>query len=161
MSRAIASTRELYAHALAMEREAVRRYREYEAYFDARGDEVLAGLCRNLATLEAQHLAAIGESARGIELPLEDASGDGPIASSLEGDGAFRDAVDARQLLEIALRAECDALGFFEWVASTSPDETVRSLAQEMALEEMDHVKWVRDAIEYHEPSGLQVSAQE
>ncbi|MGZ5062286.1 MAG: hypothetical protein ACXWAU_10460 [Usitatibacter sp.] len=59
-----------------------------------------------------------------------------------------------RQLLEIALRSECNALGFFEWVSHTTPDATVRALARDMAAEEMEHVTWVRNALEYDVPKN-------
>ena len=49
MPRAIASVEEFYAHALAIEREAMERYDEFGAWFAARDEDVLAGLCWNLA----------------------------------------------------------------------------------------------------------------
>jgi hypothetical protein len=52
-------------------------------------------------------------------------------------------------LLRVALHAECRAVDFFDWVARTTPDETVRSLARSMAAEERQHVEWVMKAIEY------------
>ena len=142
---------EFYAHALAIEHEAVRRYREFEAYFAGRGDDVLAGLCRNLADMEGEHLRALTRATESMRLPSIDASRHDWLApgSSSAAHEAFYRVVEARQLLEIALRSECDAMGFFEWVAHTTADPGVRALATEMAGEEMDHVKWVRNAIEY------------
>ena len=156
MNRAVSGVPEFFAHALAIEREAVQRYREFEAYFTGRGDEVLAGLCHNLAVLEEQHLEALLKSCEGMELPAVSAMEHGWLTADHNEDAerAFYRVVDARQLLEIALRSECNALGFFQWIATTSPDEAVRSLAHDMAIEEMDHVKWVRNAIEYHREPG-------
>ena len=160
MAEAIPTIPEFYAHAIAIERESVQRYREFEAYFGGRGDEVLAGLCHNLLVLEDQHLAALLEASRGMQLPEVNPAEHGWLSADRDEDAerAFYRVVDARQLLEIALRSECNAVGFFEWVASTSPDESVRALAQEMALEELEHVNWVRNAIEYHGPAGPQAA---
>ncbi len=90
----IETLEEFLAHAIAIEHEAVQRYREFETHFASRGEEVLGGLCRNLATLEGEHLQR-----------------------------------------------------FFDWVARTSPVETVRSLAREIAREEAQHVLWLKQAL--------------
>jgi rubrerythrin len=39
-------------------------------------------------------------------------------------------------------------------IARTSPAPAVRELASVMAAEETEHVKWVRQALEYHVASG-------
>ena len=162
MGQTIPAIPEFYAHALAIEREAVQRYREFEAYFAGRGDDVLAGLCSNLAVLEEEHLEALRTCCAGMELPDVNPAEHGWLTADRNSDAerAFYRVVDAGQLLEIALRSECNALGFFQWVATTSPDESVRSLAHDMAIEEMDHVNWVRNAIEYHVPSGSTASPE-
>ena len=163
MGQVIPSIPEFYAHALAIESEAVQRYREFEAYFTGRGDDVLAGLCHNLAVLEEEHLEALRKSCEGIELPAVNMAEHGWLAAERDeaAERAFYRVVDARQLLEIALRSECNALGFFQWVATSSPDGSVRSLAHEMAIEEMEHVNWVRNAIEYHLPRDSKAGSPE
>ena len=60
----------------------------------------------------------------------------------------------ARQLLEIALAAELRARAFFLDVARHSTSAGVRQLASIMAAEELEHVRWVREALEYH-PAGI------
>jgi rubrerythrin len=145
---------EFYAHALAIEREAVRRYREFHSYFAARRDEVLAGLCANLAALESDHLRELTDATGTMTLRTVDPREHGWLAAERDADAerSFYRLVEPLQLLEIALKSECDALGFFEWVAHTSPDEKVRAVALDMAREEMGHVTWVRNAIEYCAP---------
>ena len=152
MGESITAVPDFYAHALAIEREAVQRYREFEAYFAGRGDEVIAGLCGTLAAMEGEHLAALVDASRGLDLPTVNPAEHGWLATERNEDAvrAFYRVADAKQLLEIALRSECNALGFFEWVANTTSDERVRELARDMAAEEMSHVNWVRDALEYH-----------
>ena len=153
MPKPLGGIEEFYAHALAIEREAVERYAEFEGWFADRGEEVLAGLCRNLAHLEAGHLRQIVEACRGMALPAVDASRyqwlecGSPEAPARE---LFYRVAEPRHLLEIALHAECNALGFFEWVARTSPNAHVRAAAREMAADEEQHVKWAARALEYH-----------
>jgi rubrerythrin len=153
MRHPITRVEEFYAHALAIEREAVDRYEEFEAWFRARGEEVLAGLCANLAQLEAVHLREIEGACRGLALPPIDPSGYSwleagpPEAPARE---FFYRVAEPRHLLEIALQAESNALDFFEWVARTTPDPRVRAVAREMAAEEEQHVAWAAQALEYH-----------
>ena len=58
MSR-IASIRELYAHAIAIERESAAGYAELSARMRDQSNEELAALFAGLAQLEAGHLEAL------------------------------------------------------------------------------------------------------
>ena len=158
MPVAIATVEEFYAHALAIEREAAERYREFEAYFRDHGREILAGLCANLAGLEEEHFALLAKESRHRKLPaiadndyrwLESGA---PEAAARE---LFYRIANERQLLEVALHAERQAQRFFDWVALSTPDKHVRSLALEMADEEAQHVRWVEQAIEYRPSTPL------
>jgi len=153
MRKPMTGVGEFYAHALAIEREAMERYAEFEAWFAERGEEVLAGLCANFAQMEAQHLRELESRCRGMPLPAI-AAGDhlwldvgSPEAPAREL--IFRVA-EPRHLLEIALQAEMNALSYFEWVARESVDPGVRALAGEFAAEEREHVKWAAQALDYH-----------
>ena len=149
----IGSVEEFYAHALAIEREAMERYQEFDHYFRGRGEEVLAGLCANLARLEGDHLRELVEASAHLQLPAIDASGycwieaHSPEASVRE---VFYRIATPRHLLEAALQAEIRAFEFFDNVVHTTPEPQVRALASEMAAEEMQHIGWVRNALEYH-----------
>lgn len=158
MSQPIRTIEEFFAHALAIEREAARSYRKFQDHFQDHGDEVLAGLCGNLARLEQDHYELLLEKCRALSLPpISDDSyrwlESGPPESS-QRELVYRVA-NARQLLEIALDAEHRARVFFEWIAKTSVDSGVRDLAQEMAREENEHVRWVVSALEYLPESAL------
>lgn len=157
MPAPIATIEEFYAHALAIEREAAERYEEFAAHFEDRGDEVLAALCRNLATLERGHFEELAASCASLALPpiaavgyrwLEGASPEAPARDLL-----YRIA-SPRHLLEIALAAEWRAREFFVWIARTAPSLAVREQASVMAAEETEHVRWVREALEYHVTTG-------
>jgi len=158
MLEPINSVAQFYAHALAIEHEAARSYRELQAQFADRGEEVLAGLCGNLARFEQDHYELLLDQARHLEIPalpldkyrwLE--AGSPEIA---ERDLILR-AATPRELLEIALKAERNARRFFEWVAGTTPDPAVQRLAQDMAREEAEHVHWVMQALEYVRADGI------
>jgi rubrerythrin len=158
MYRVIRTLEDFYAHAIAIEREACERYREFEAYFSDRGEEVLAGLCRNLAAFELKHYGELIDKSRNLTLPaiaageyswLEE---DSPESAARE---LFYRATNPRQVLEIALEAERRARRFFHDVEAGAPDEGVRSLAGEMAREEDEHVRWVTQAIQYLPAEGL------
>jgi rubrerythrin len=158
MLEPIGSVEEFYAHALAIEGEAAKCYRNFQAHFADRGEEVLAGLCGNLAHFEQDHYELLLGRAKGLALPelpperyrwLES----GPPENA-DCDLVFRVATP-RQLLEIALKAERNARRFFEWVAGTTADEAIHALAEEMALEESEHVQWVTRALEYVRADGI------
>ena len=143
-----------YAQALAIEREAADRYREFEAYFGARGEAVLAAICGMLARMEAEHYAQLARAAEGLALPDPDPafgwSAESPPESGPRKD--FYRITTAEQLLEIALEGEIRAQRFFAWVAASSGDDTVRSMAHEMAQEEARHIRWVSQALSYRNP---------
>ena len=153
MPQPIRTIEEFFAHAIAIERDAIDRYAEFEPWFAKRGEPVLAGLCGAIAREERKHHAALVRASAGLVLPPPEAlspgwiEGASPEAPTRE---AFYGVAQPHHLLEIALQAECNALAFFEWVAFTTPDPAVKALARDMAREEQDHVRWVRDALEYH-----------
>lgn len=154
----IATVEEFYAHALAIEREAADRYVEFEEYFAGRGEDVLAGLCRNLASAEQQHFEELARACEHLALPAIAAANYRWLEAGAPETAArellYRVATP-RQLLEIALAAEVRAGAFFVWVARTAPSLEVRQLANIMAAEEAEHVQWVRQALEYHAPERL------
>jgi rubrerythrin len=119
---------ELYAHAIATEAEAARRYAELAERM-AQQDERAAALFRWLAQAEARRLADLRRESAGLELPDLTADHSWPM--------------DAPDPLNIALRAEKAARAFFEQAARTAPDPAVRVLALEMAAEEAAHAELI------------------
>jgi rubrerythrin len=153
MPQPIATVEEFYAHALAIEREAAARYGEFASHFAAAGDDVLEGLCRNLASHERDHFQELADGCAHLRLPAIDPTeyrwleGESPEAPAREL--MYRIATP-RQLLEIALLAECRARDFFVSIVKSAPVPSVRELAAVMAAEEVDHVRWVHQALEYY-----------
>lgn len=158
MLEPISTVEDFYAHALAIEFEAAKSYRELQTHFTDRGEDVLAGLCGNLARFEQEHYELLLEEAKELQLPdlpidryrwLETKS-----PEVAEHEFIYRVATP-RQLLEIALKAERSARRFFEWVAGTTADPVIHKLSVEMAREESEHVQWVTRALEYVRADGI------
>jgi len=149
-ARNIRSTAELYAHALAIEREAAARYREFAARMDDEGNDTAARLFRELAGFEGQHAAQLERETRGMLLPSL-APGDYAWLDSGAPETAAHDLVfrlmTPSDALEIALAAELRAQKFFERVLRQASDPHLRELASEMAQEEQVHAAWVREAL--------------
>ena len=156
--RPIVSPNELYAHAIALEREAAERYAEFARRMDDLGNEAAAEVFATLARLEEEHLQTLLERTRGVEMPR---FVDGQYAWLEAGapETAARELVfrllSARQALEIALRAERRAQAFFEKVMLSADDPALRALAREMAAEEGDHIQLVERLLEHTRQPGL------
>lgn len=153
MPQPIATVEEFYAHALAIEREAAARYDEFAGHFAECGEDVLEGLCRNLARNERDHFDELSRGCEHMRLPNIAAADyrwlDGVSPEAPARELMYRIA-RPHQLLEIALAAECRARDFFVSIVKTAPLEPVRELAAVMAAEEVEHVRWVHQALEYY-----------
>ena len=147
----IQSPPELYAHAIAIEREAAERYAELAVRMADEGRAGVARVFETLADMEGEHLQTLQARTRGIALP--------PIADGryhwLEAgapETAARSLVyrlmTPRMALGIALQAELRAQAFFEGVFTTCADPALRALAREMAAEEQEHVLLIERLLE-------------
>lgn len=144
--RLIESAPELYAHAIAIEREAAARYAEFAERMEDEGREDLSRVFGLLARVEAEHLETLERRVAGIEVPKIaeerykwlDAGAPETAAREL----VYR-LMTPRHALAIALHAEQRAQAFFEHVYWTAADPALRALAKEMAAEEREHVSLV------------------
>lgn len=140
----------LYAHALAIEREAAARYREFAARLGDAGNDAAARLFAELAQCEEGHAAALERECEGMALPeiaaQEYAWLDAAAPETAAHDLVFR-LMTTRDALEIALAAELRAQAFFEEVIERAADPRLRELAAAMAREERAHAEWVREAL--------------
>lgn len=157
MSR-IASIAELYAHAIAIEREAAARYAELAERMRDESNDDLAELFAGLAALEAGHLEALERRTAGIALPPLEAR-DYKWLGDAAPESAMRDLVfrlmTPRHALLIALGAERRAQAFFEHVLLTADDSGLRALAREMAAEEQEHVHIIGRMLESSPDKGM------
>jgi len=141
---------ELYAHALAIEREAAERYAEFAVHMEDMGRGEIAQLFRRLAIYEAEHLETLEARTRGVDVPeilpgeyawLDEAAPETPARELV-----FR-TLTPRGALRIALEAERRAHDFFASVKEAATDPALRALAQEMAMEEKGHIAMVEQAL--------------
>lgn len=146
----IRNAAELYAHAIAIEREAAERYAEFAERMSDLGNDAVAELFGRLAEYEAEHLDALLRRTDGVALPAI-ASQDYRWLDSVAPETAARKLVfrllTPHQAVVIALRAERRAQAFFEEIFVTADDPALRALAQEMAAEEREHVVLVENLL--------------
>ncbi|HUN70141.1 MAG TPA: ferritin family protein [Burkholderiales bacterium] len=148
--RAIRSTEELLAHAIAIEHEAAVRYAELGERMRDMGNDVVAELFLRLARLEREHEEELKRRATGLALP-QIAPGEYAWFDKGAPETAAHDLVlnliTPAGALKIALDAEVRAAAFFETARKQAPDRALAELAAEMAAEEGVHIAWVKSAI--------------
>jgi hemerythrin-like domain-containing protein/rubrerythrin len=148
--KTIAPPAALYAHAIAIEREAAERYAEFATRMGDLGNDEVASLFSALARLETQHLAKLERQAREIALPAIDAAEhawlDSGAPETMARDLVYR-MMGPRDALAIALAGEQRAHAFFLRVQRLARDPAWRALAQEMASEESHHIELIGRAL--------------
>lgn len=139
---------ELLAYALALEEQACERYGELAELMQTHNNKDVAELFKKMSAIEKLHVTQIRQLI--IKYQLTDL----PVKQyqwiSLEGPestdpGDLHYLMTARQALMLALLNEQRACEYYENVVRHSDDQDVRSLAQELATEEQEHVALVRD----------------
>jgi rubrerythrin len=147
----IQSVSELYAHAIAIEREAAERYADLAERMHDEGREDLARVFDLLERQESEHLEALEARSDGVALPPVpwgqyqwiEAGAPHTVARAM----VFR-LMTPRMALAIALQAEKRAQAFFERVFMTCNDPALRALAREMAAEEQQHAQLIERLLE-------------
>lgn len=149
-ARGIRSPNELYAHAIAIEREAAERYAELAQHMEDLGNDEVGALFRRLAVYEAGHLQTLEARTAGIALPEigagEYAWLDAGAPETVAPELVFG-LLTPHAALGLALDAERRAQQFFTAVRATAVDPALRALAQEMAAEELQHIALVEQAM--------------
>ena len=142
------SLEELLLHALVMEREAVQRYSQLADMMERIGNSKVATLFEKLARVEARHAeqieGQIGDHALPILTPSEYRWRGLESPENADSDRVFH-LMTPRQAMSLVLECEKRARDFFVDVVDDSTDENVRELAAEIAVEEEQHVAWVKN----------------
>lgn len=158
----VASPAELYAHAIAIEREAAERYAELAQRMADLGNAAAAEVFGTLAGLEAEHLAALLRRTEGVALPALSGQEyrwlDAGAPETAARELVFR-LLTPHQALAVALEAEKRAQAFFEQVMLRAQDPGLRALAREMAAEEQDHIAMVERLLARTPQPGLDSQA--
>ena len=158
----VRSAQELYAHAIAMEREAAACYCELAGQMSKLGHRDVAAVFARLAAIEAKHLRTLERRTDGVAIPalppeqlhwLEGGAPETPTREFLQR------ALTPQAALGVALAAEKRAQAFFEHVYRTAQDPALHGLAQEMAMEEKAHVALVERLLaEADRPAGARAA---
>ena len=140
----------LLAHAIAIESEAMERYAEFATRVSDLGNDEVAGIFSGLARFEREHLEDLTRRSRGMDLPVIDASRHAWLDSGAPQKAArelvFR-MMTPRDAIQIALAAEHRAHAFFLRLQRIAASPALRTLAQEMAAEETDHIALLERAL--------------
>jgi rubrerythrin len=136
-------TREqLLAHALAIEEEAVARYREFALQLEVHHNEPVARLFAELAAEEARHTERVRRLVGGRRLPALKPweyrwrEAESPEAAPYDT-AHYR--MTPYHALRTALAAERRAEDFFTAVAARTTDAKLKALAREFAADEVQH----------------------
>jgi rubrerythrin len=147
----ITSLPELYAHAIAIEREAVTRYREFAQWMRDLGEDHVADLFEKLEKAQKQHLRGLETETAHFPLPELSPWQYAWLFTSLPRslDNAFPLMPQStRDALKLALAAERRAVGFYRSVAQEAADAMVRMIATTMLGEERHHIRDIERALE-------------
>ncbi len=131
------------AHAVALEREAARRYEELSATMATEGNRELKEFFGRMAHYSRLHLAQA--AARGGFRALPDLGPDeyewpegvAPETAAWAGVDAL---MSPQAALQLALQGELGGLAYYRAIAETTTDAELRAIAGEFADEEAQHV---------------------
>jgi rubrerythrin len=139
---------EFMAQAYTMEREASERYTEFAEQMEVHNNPEVAQLFRKLAAIEELHAKQVLEEMGWPRMPepvyaLQWAGGEPPESAPVS-EVHYR--MTPWHALELALGNELRAEKFFNNLArSRATPAEVRKLAAEMAYEEAEHVRLIRE----------------
>jgi len=135
------------ARAYAMELEATERYAQFAEQLDAHNNGEVARLFRKLAEIEALHAKRILDEMKWPSIPALPPvyAWEGPEGPETAPFDSLHYLMQPWHALEIALRCELDAQKYYEDIAASRSPAQVRDAAREMAADEAEHVRLIRE----------------
>jgi rubrerythrin len=135
------------ARAYAMELDATERYAQFAEQLETHNNREVAQLFRKLADIEALHAKRILEEMRWPSLPALPAAyaWEGLEAPETAPFDALHYLMQPWHALQIALRCEQEAQKYYDGIAASRAPKAVRDAAREMAAEEAEHVRLIRE----------------
>jgi rubrerythrin len=130
---------ELYAHALAMEREATKRFAELERCMRDAGMDHIADEFERIGNEEREQYEALALGTAGRQLPQLSPWEYAPHFLGPQAD-VVRAPRSTREALMLALATERRTQNFYVDVAEHSDDDTMCAFAAEMAIDESRHI---------------------
>jgi rubrerythrin len=139
-----------YAQAIAIEREAAARYREFAHQMAGYGNTRTAELFARLAQFESEHAEQLLQKTAGMKLPSVEQMRRGLVEGSRSEvatyEFLYRRVLPHHALL-MALAAERRAKAYFERMQKASADPEIRKLSRAFAREEAEHITWIEEAL--------------
>jgi rubrerythrin len=150
---------ELYAHALAIEREAFKRFVELERFMRDVGLDYIADEFERIGREEQEQYEALAIGTAERELPEV---ADWEYAWHYLGPQAPKVAApkNAREAITLALASERRAQNFYVDVAEHAADDTLCAFAAEMAADEQRHVSRLEQLLA-REPETTRVADED
>jgi len=142
------TTRELMAHAYALEVEAAERYAEFAEAMEAHNNREVAELFHKLARIEQRHAEQILEEMHWAKPPAPPSTGyrwEGLEAPETADFTTLHYLMQPYHALVIALHNERRAHKFFLHLAASATSDKVRREATAMAAEEAEHVRLIEE----------------
>ena len=136
---------DLLAIARALESDAARRYRHLAQWAADAALEELATLFGHLAEMEETHIAAVearGERMRGR--PLDPAASQWRVPANFDEEEVRSPRLTPYRALAIAVRSEERAFAFYSYIAAEARSPGVRTLAEDLARDELEHAAVLR-----------------
>jgi rubrerythrin len=135
------------SRAYAIELEATERYAQFAEQLETHNNGEVASLFRRLAEIEALHAKRILSEMHWPSMPaLAPAyaweTAEAPETAPFD---SLHYLMHPWHALEIALRCELEAKKYYDAIAESRAPRQVREAAQEMAAEEEEHVRLVRE----------------
>ena len=135
------------SRAYAIELEATERYAQFAEQLETHNNREVAELFRKLAEIESRHAQRILAEMRWPSLPaLPPAyaweTPEGPETAPFD---SLHYLMHPWHALEIALRCETEAKKYYDGIAAGRAPREVRAAAKEMAAEEAEHIRLVRE----------------
>lgn len=143
----IRSIREFFALARTMEVEAAGRYAETATLLHQRGEHALAKLFDDLAKTERGHIAQVDTWAHRNEGLSFDVALPWPVPDTfdtLPEEAARSKLLTPYKALASAVRHEERSFAFWTYVSAHADDPDVKRAAEQMALDELEHVSLLR-----------------
>ena len=147
MKRAPKTLEELMAVALAIELDAVQRYKDFADTLEAHNNHEVAALFRTMAGYEGHHVEQVMSTMgwttppAAALAPMPWVGGESPEAVPFED---VHYLMQPWHALELALAAEQRAEAFFAELVRLAPSDEIRRAAEEMRDEETEHVQLVK-----------------
>jgi rubrerythrin len=138
---------EFMARAYTIELEATERYAQFAEQLDAHNNREVAAQFRRLSEIEALHALRIFDEMQWASMPpLPPAyAWEGPEAPETAPFDSLHYLMQPWHALQIALRCEAEAKKYYDAIAASNAPAQVRAAAREMAAEEAEHVRLIRD----------------